>query len=256
MVELVIFILGLCVGSFLNVLIDRLPRGKSIVRGRSHCDSCRKTLRWYDLIPIVSFLLLAGRCRYCHSPIPPRNLLVEVLTALSFVAVYRTLPSNSISLFEYFFWVWVAGAFIVIFFVDLKHSIIPDAVVFPTLVLAILRIINISVITHRVEFSLLVSAIVGSLLFFLLHVGTKGKGMGFGDVKLVLLIGLILGHPRLWVALYAAFLTGAGVGVILVLGRRLKLKQTIAFGPFLIIGTVVALLFGENIYRWWIRFIL
>jgi leader peptidase (prepilin peptidase) / N-methyltransferase len=249
-----IFLLGLAVGSFLNVLIDRLPRDESPFRGRSYCESCKKPLLWYDLIPVVSILFLKGKCRYCRSPISWYYPIVELTTGIMFVAVTIFVLNNfQFSIFNFqsnlnfqlsqtstiAYYLFIISSLIVVFFVDLKYGIIPDKVVYPSILAAIVYLF----INHQ---SLIINhllAAFGAFLFFLaLYLLTKGKGMGFGDVKLVFLLGLVLGFPKIIVAFYIAFLTGAIIGIILILWGKKKLGgTTIPFGPFLVAGAFIAL---------------
>ncbi len=252
-----VFLIGTAIGSFLNVLIDRLPHDESVIKGRSYCDSCKKQLAWYDLIPILSFVLLRGRCRYCHSPIGWYYPLVEFTTGLLFLFTFLHLPIQNFqfsifsprgeagnfqfiaTLFYYFF---IVSSLIVIFFTDIKYGIIPDKIVYPGIFLSLMYLI-----LHTSYFiPHVLSALGAFLLFFLLHAVTRGRGMGFGDVKLAGFLGLFLGFPKVVVALYVAFLTGAVVALILVLLRKKKFKgSTVPFGPFLVIGTLISLFYGE-----------
>lgn len=257
MLLITIAIFGLFVGSFLNVLIDRLPKEEQVIRGRSRCDTCRKSLRWYDMFPVISWVFLSGRCRYCRSSIPLRNTVVELLTGALFVGSY-VIVQNSLSQLRitnyppaspdgsafgglselriiFLYWVLVS-CLIAIFFIDLKHKIIPDELV----VIAFLAAIGISVLnpSHYTSANYALSALGAASFFMFLILITRGRGMGWGDVKFVAVMGALLGYPGIVVALYIAFLTGAIVSVMLILLRRLSLKKTIAFGPFLVIATV------------------
>lgn len=228
---LVIFILGLCVGSFLNVLADRLPRGESVLWGRSHCDHCKKTLRWYELVPVFSFLFLRGQCMRCHKYLSIQYPVVELITGFGFVFLYVQFGYSVIRIIDY--WI-IFSALLVLFISDLKYQILPDSMIVLGSLAALLD-------PHVIP-------ALGSLAFlYLLWAITRGRGMGFGDVKLALFMGLFLGYPNIIVAFYIAFLTGAGIGVILVLVGKKGLKSTIAFGPFLIVGTAIAFLWGQNI---------
>lgn len=245
-----LFLLGLAIGSFLNVLIDRLPRDKSVIKGRSYCDSCEKPLLWYDLIPLVSFVLLKGKCRYCHSPISFYYSTVELTTGVIFVLVYlfffqegiENHESRIMGLFALGYYLFVAATLIVVFFADLKYGIIPDKIVYPGVVISLLYLF----ILHNSLFIIHLLSALGAFLFFLLlFLVTRGRGMGFGDVKLVFLLGLFLGFPKIILALYFAFLTGAFVGCILILWRKKRLSETIPFGPFLSAGAFIAMFFGD-----------
>jgi len=237
-----LFLLGLAVGSFLNVLIDRLPKDESVIKGRSYCERCKKPLRWYDLIPLVSFLLLKGKCRYCRSPISWYYPVVELTTGLLFLAVIFFIGGftiNIITIITIIYYLTIISGLIVIFFTDLKYGIIPDKIVFSSIIVSIAYLF----INHQ---SLIINhffAGIGAFLFFfLLYLVTRGRGMGFGDVKLAFFLGLFLGWPKVVVAFYIAFLTGAVVGCILILWGKKKFSGgTIPFGPFLVLGGIISL---------------
>ncbi len=248
-----LFLLGLAVGSFLNVLIDRLPRDESIIKGRSYCEHCKKPLIWYDLIPLLSFLILKGKCRYCHFPISWYYSVVELTTGILFVLVYLFFPQEGImnhelgimGIVSVIYYLFIVSSFIVVFFADLKYGIIPDKVVFSSIVVSIVYLF----ILHNSYFIIhLLSALGAFLFFFLLYLITRGQGMGFGDVKLVFLLGLFLGWPKVIVAFYIAFLTGAILGCILILWGKKKFSGgTVPFGPFLVLGAITSLFWGEHI---------
>lgn len=228
---------GLAIGSFLNVLIDRLPRGKNVITGRSVCDYCKKTLRWFELIPLLSWVLQSGRCRRCHKKLSVQYPLIELVTGVGFVLLA---PS---------YWL-IFCALLVIFVADLKYQIIPDSMV----VLGIIGVLMQGpAFDARQGPALWLSGAGASGFFFLLWLVTRGRAMGLGDVKFVFLMGLLLGFPGVIVATYLAFLTGAGVGVILILRGIKGLKSKIAFGPFLILGTCITLVWGPQIMDWWRR---
>lgn len=271
-----IFLIGLFIGSFLNVLIDRFPRSKSVIKGRSHCDKCKKILRWYDLIPLLSFILLKGKCRYCHTRLSPYYPIVELTTGIVFaVTTFFVLngsqflisnfqfPINYQLLINLIYYLFIAASLIVIFFADLKYGIIPDKIVFPAIFISLfillftskeswfLRQLADQPATFEVGFvNHLLSALGASLFFLFLFFVTGGRGMGFGDVKFTFLMGLILGFPNIIVSLYIAFLTGAIVGCILIIWRKKRIFGTaIPFGPFLALGTFLGLFWGETIVQ-------
>ena len=258
-----VFIFGLCIGSFLNVLIYRLPRSISAIKGRSFCPKCKKKILWHDNIPVLSFVLLRGKCRFCHSPISWQYPIVEVLTGVLFLLAVIFI-SKQISNFQFpiaqqqaplisnyllivAYYLFLISSLIVIFFTDLRYKIIPDEVVYPAVVIAFLFQ---AYSLQSTVYSFLFSAFGASLFFFILHLFTRGKGMGLGDVKLAFLMGLVLGFPKIIVAFYLAFLTGALIGVILILARKKKFGEQIPFGPFLSGATIIALFWGEGIMKW------
>ncbi|OGH18631.1 MAG: hypothetical protein A3F31_01615 [Candidatus Levybacteria bacterium RIFCSPHIGHO2_12_FULL_38_12] len=270
-----LFILGICVGSFLHVLIDRIPREQTIIKGRSYCESCKKVLKWYDLIPLFSYVQLWGKCRYCHTSLSYYYPVVELVTGVMFVTTSLFLPIESITyqvlsirqIFLMSYYLFTISSLIVIFFADLKYGIIPDKILFPLIVITLIGTV-IPVCPYpsfrfvRAELSVqnpfdpgcgrlgdltrMMSGIGSFLFFLLLFVFTKGKGMGFGDVKFAFFMGLFLGFPKILIALYIAFLTGACISIILLIGGKKKLKSTIPFGPFLVIGTMVSMFFGDK----------
>ena len=245
---LLLFIIGLFFGSFLNVLVDRIPRGETFIKGHSHCEFCNKMLKWYDLVPVLSFILLQGKCRYCKHSLSLFYPVIEISTGLLFALTYLLIPSQSIVSVIYF--LFIISGFIVIFFTDLKSGIIPDKVLVPAILLTFfyLLIINPSSLIINILCGL------GAFLFFVtiavvFKVLTKKDSLGGGDVKLVFLLGLFLGFPGIVISLYIAFLTGALIGIILILWRKKSFqKATLPFGPFLILGTIISLFWGNLIY--------
>lgn len=228
-----LFIAGLCFGSFLNVLIWRLNDDKAprFWQGRSLCPKCKKQLSWKDNIPLVSFLLLNGRCRYCRKKISIQYPLVELLTATITVILGFNL------------YLLIAYCFIVIFFSDWIYGLIPDET---TLILSIIGILN--------NLGNLWVGLIAFLILLTLFIITKGRGIGFGDVKLIFPLGLLLGWPGIFVMFYTASILGGLYAFILLLLHRKKFGDTIALGPFLIIGTVIALCVKPSLLSnlWWL----
>ncbi|MGB9911053.1 MAG: prepilin peptidase [Microgenomates group bacterium] len=246
---LVLCVLGLCVGSFVNCLVWRLHQGLSPIGGRSICPSCKKQIRWYDNIPLVSFVLLKGRCRDCHSPIPYHYPLVElsggILTLIVFYSQGIFLKENFLFLI---FNLLITYLLLAIFLSDLLYMTIPDQIVFSGIIISLVFLF----LTYPLSeiFKFLISGFVFAGFFYLLRLFTKGKGMGLGDVKLAGLMGLVLGWPKILVAFYFAFLTGAIVGVILILLRKKRWGEHIPFGPFLSGATFINLIWGNEILKW------
>ena len=250
---------GLLVGSFLNLCIDRLPQGKSIVRPGSHCDSCNQSLRAIDLVPVFSYLWLRGRCRYCGARIPLRSPIVEFAAA----AIFAFLAWHYGLSLELAFAVVYAAIFIVIFAIDLEQELILNIVVFPAMILAF----AFSFFWGGFEefwpgvgpgvgpgfvLSALLGGAVGFVLMLLPYLLTRGRGMGYGDVKLAAFIGLMSGFPLVVVALLVGIITGGLVAVFLLLSRMVKSrKAAIPYGPFLAVGAMVALIWGDRIFHWW-----
>jgi len=255
----IIFLTGLAVGSFLNCLIYRLAEKTSPLRGRSFCPHCKHTLSWRDLIPVLSFLFLRGKCRYCQKKISWQYPLIELSTALLFVLTYNFLPVPRTSPWVYFYY-WAVISFLIIVFVfDLKHYIIPDKVIYPAiLIVLVFRILNLfgnwklEIGNLGTLINPLVAAIGGAMFFLTIVLVSRGKWMGFGDVKLAFFMGFFLGFPNILVALFLAFLIGAIIGVGLILAKKKILKSEVPFGPFLVTGTFIALFWGPEIIRWYL----
>lgn len=245
----IIFILGLVNGSFLNVIIDRLPKNLTIIKGRSFCDHCKKTLQPIDLIPVFSFFFLKGRCRFCHKKISPYYLIVELLSGLNFLLAYLFFPPvlhQPLSFLNFLLILSITSLLIVIFFTDLKYLLIPDQILIFLLIATFLKIFlnpDFNFFTQSI------TAFASFSFFYAIAFLTKEKGLGGGDVKLSFIIGL-LNKPLLAIAsFYLAFLTGAVTGVILILTGKKKFGQKIAFGPFLALGCYLALFLQEELTK-------
>lgn len=248
------FVVGAAVGSFLNVIVDRAQDEESPFKGRSHCDNCKKNLALLDLVPVFSYLFLRGRCRYCGKKLSIYYPLVEIVTGLIFVSstlwfLLYTLSGNDIyTTIISLIVLWIlSSVLIVIFFADMKYGIIPfNAVILGVIVTLIFHIFSPLFDTSLINY--FISALVAFACFLGLYFLTKRKGIGLGDVVYVFLMGLILGYPRIIVGFYIAFLSGALISVILIFLKKKKIKGgTISFGPFLVAGTYISMLFGNNI---------
>ena len=244
-------LLGLAVGSFHNVCIDRLPQNKSIAYPPSHCEACQHKLSAKDLIPVFSYLRLRGRCRYCQTSIPKKLMWVELATAIIFGLLHWHYGLNP----ELGVMAFYACLFIVIFVIDLEHSLILNRVVYPTMVVALLLSLYPwpwfgESIGMRVAYAALGGAI-GFLVFLLIALVSRG-GMGWGDVKLAALIGLATGFPLVFVAIIMAAILGGIVAVILLVTRRRGRREMIPFGPFLAVAAMVTLLWGSSILGWYL----
>src|SRR3989338_8654636 len=278
---LFIFLFGSAIGSFLNVVICRLETGEGIVKKRSHCPKCGQTLVWYDLIPIVSFFLLRGRCRDCKEKISWQYPLVEAATGALFVGIFNFQFSISnefsisnfqiLNLITFCYLLVVVCCLIIIFVYDLRHYLIPDKVLFPavgaTLVYRIFYAFtefnsnNPSVPPLNLRggwvglYPFVFSAFVAAVFFAFLVLITRGRGMGIGDIKLAFLMGLMLGWPQILLALFLAFAGGAAIGVGLIFAGHKTMKSQIPFGPFLIAGALAALFWGQELIAWYLSFI-
>jgi len=278
-----IFAIGACWGSFLNCLIYRWEQGQKLNQGRSFCPKCRHQLGFWDLVPVLSFIFLRRKCRYCQKPIAWQYLAVEIATGLIFVLIFNfkflicqeplaslaVIPSelrnqflifnfkNWIELFYYWF---VASCLLVIFIYDLKHYIIPDKAVYSAIIVVFLfRILNLfgnlklEIRNYDPLLNSLLAAVVAFGFFFCIWAISRGRYMGFGDVKLAFLMGLFLGWPNVLLAFFTAFLSGALVGVgLMILGRK-KMRSQVPFGPFLIFGAFLAWFWGGPIINWYLN---
>jgi leader peptidase (prepilin peptidase)/N-methyltransferase len=242
--EIIIVLFGLVWGSFLNVVIYRVPRGLSLVRPPSSCPRCKTRIKFYDNIPVISFLLLGGKCRFCGARIPMTYPLVEALTPLSFLLLY-----GYFGLSPYFFASCLfTSALIALGFIDFYHQILPDEITLPGLVLALAY----SLFRPHLDLrQALVGAVVGSgfLLFiygayFLLR---KKEGLGMGDVTMMLMIGAYLGWLKAIFTLILASFAGALVGLFLLFFRKKDLQYSLPFGTFLAPASFFSLLWGERI---------
>lgn len=256
-IYLLVFFLGLCLGSFLNVIGYRIDKKESWIKGRSYCDHCRKKLRWYDNIPLFSFILLKGRCRFCRQKISWMHPIIEFLTALLFLGWFNWFFSFNLSLLIY--WQAVLALLIMmtaglIFIIDLKYLLIPDSAIIILLIAAVLNYLlkglNHQLFIHDLQ-SILISSLLLTVFFFCLWLITKGKGFGLGDVKLIGPLALLLGFPQNLVAVFLAFIFGAIAGIILIVSKKKTLKQVIPFGPFLILAAGVSQMIGLEIWSWY-----
>lgn len=258
------FMLGAAVGSFLNVVIYRSARGQNWVKGRSRCESCRKTIAWYDNIPLLSFLILRGQCRHCQKSLSIGHPVVESMTGVLFVWWYVAgffffhLAQQPFNILQPLFWLAVGLILLVITVVDFKQMIIPDSAVIALFILTLLYRLSLTGmgVMQTVDLrNALLSMVGAGLFFFLLWLGTKGRGMGFGDVKLAFPLGLLLGWPQVLIWLFLAFTIGAVVGVGLMVFRKVKIKQAVPFGPFMVVATVLSLLWGDQLLTWYLSLI-
>jgi leader peptidase (prepilin peptidase) / N-methyltransferase len=259
-------LLGLIVGSFLNSVTYRLDKGESFVLGRSYCPNCRHQLYWLDLVPLFSFIFLLGQCRYCKKKISWQYPIVELATGILFVLIFQffifhqgLISFNFQNFFNVFYLLIASCLFIIIFVYDLKHYLIPDGVVYSGIILAILFDIFYPLFfahNHGLILQYALSGFFACLFFLAIFLISKGRWMGFGDVKLSLFMGFFLGYPKIIVALFLAFFTGAIIGVGLIILKKKKISSEIPFGPFLVAGTFLALFLGGTLIKWYLGFLL
>jgi prepilin signal peptidase PulO-like enzyme (type II secretory pathway) len=289
MVSVILFIFGVAIGSFINVLSLRYKDGGSIfftkkIQGRSHCPHCTKVLQWYELLPLLSFVIQRGRCRGCKTPLswqyPAVELITGLLTAALPIVLYHHMGGPMLLAQGNIGWLYAAIATwllitytsITLSAIDLRLQIIPDQSN------VLLGILGITLIAFKQTgllsypyftgsygsalgaissplISSLVAAAAGLIIFGGIVLLTRGRGMGLGDVKLAIPIGLILGWPDAIVAFAAAFVVGAISGILLIARRKATMKAAVPFGPFLVIGLFVTIFYGEKILRWYFSLI-
>ena len=261
LIYFLIFIFGLIIGSFLNSVIHRLSINKDFLFGKSQCPSCNHVLSWYDLIPLVSFLMLKGKCHYCKKPISAQYPLVEFITGSLFVLLtwhnIDLLASNALFGFLRLCFLFLISCFLIIIFVyDFKHYIIPDKIIFPAILIMgswyLLASIAFDFYTKNNMLNGIYSALGASLFFLFMVLVSQGKWMGMGDVKLAFFMGLFLGFPKIITALVLAVFIGAAIGVILIFFGKKNLKSKIPFGPFLVAGTFLTLFFEHEIMNFYL----
>ncbi len=242
-------ILGLAIGSFLNVCSDRLPGGRSIISPPSACAACKQRLRAGDLVPLFSYLWLRGRCRYCHTPIPRRIPALELAMGLIFPLLYW---HHGLSL-ELGFSLVYACLFALIFVIDIEHQLILDKVVYPGMGLALALspfYPALGVNTAMRPVSSIAGGAAGLAIMLLPFLISRG-GMGMGDVKMAALVGLVTGFPKVFIALFLSVMAGGLVAVVLLALGLVKRRQPIPFGTFLAAGTMAVVVWGAEIQHWY-----
>jgi leader peptidase (prepilin peptidase)/N-methyltransferase len=241
---------GLLVGSFLNVVIYRLPREESIVFPGSHCASCNASLRWYHNIPLFSFLFLKGQCHACKNKISYRYPIVEALTAALFALAVAREPQMIAWPFQFYF----LAALLVSTAIDLEHWIIPDMVTLPGIMIGLIG--SFLIPDHSLMDSLLGVLVGGGILFSIAWIYTtvtKKEGIGGGDIKFLAMVGAFLGAKGALETLILSSFVGSLLGVFLIIAKGKGGKTAIPFGPFLSGGAFCAFLFGETLWKWYFQ---
>jgi len=274
MVFATIIVLGLCAGSFVNALVWRLheqetrrkkltkarKRELSILHGRSMCVHCGHTLAWYELLPVISWISLGGKCRYCHRPISWQYPLAEAITAGLFVVSYIYWPYNFFVFGIMMFVVWLlfVTAFMALAVYDLRWMILPDKIVYPLIGLMVVHLL-LRMADYTIDYgSELAGALLGFIvvfgLFYMLFRVSDGKWIGYGDVKLAIVIGPLVGSAIFGLLIiFIASILGTLASLPYLANKTLKPNSQIPFGPFLIIATMVVYLFGKHIIAWYVQ---
>jgi len=273
------FVLGACFGSFFNVVIYRLPKNESIVLPSSHCMNCGEPIRWYDNIPILSYFILRGKCRDCGTEFSIRYALVELLTAVLFALVvykYSYLVTNirtverasalriylaatGITIFHLFF----VGGMIIATFIDFDHQIIPNEITFTGIPIGIIASTIFPAMQGQSSYlwgfllSLISAVAAGGVLYLIGAIAgkiLKKEAMGFGDVKLLAMIGAFIGWKLTAICIFFASLTGAAVGMSLIGLKKVEWQSRIPFGPYIVLGALISYFWGSKILEWYLGF--
>ena len=247
MLTVIFALLGTAVGSFLNVCIDRLPIGRSLAYPPSHCDACQHRLSPKELIPVFSYLWLRRRCRYCQAPISQRVFWVEVGSGLLFAFLYWHYGLRVELAVSAFY----CCLFIVLMVIDLERKLILNKIVYPTAAVALI------IDVFSPQPGIIYGVIGGATGFILLLIPAlifRG-GMGWGDVKMAALIGLVTGFPLVFVAVFLGIVLGGLVAGFLLLLKIKRRKEPIPFGPFLSLATIATLIWGSDILNWYLGFL-
>ena len=244
-------IFGAIVGSFLNVCIIRLPKEESIITPGSHCPHCNHPIMFYDNIPLISYLLLGGKCRYCKRSISAQYPLVEGITAISSFLLFLKYGFS----LSYFFYFSFVAALMIITVIDLYHQIIPDVISIPGIGVGLLGAL---IIPHITFFKSLLGILLGGGSLFVVATSYqwlfKREGMGGGDVKLLAMIGAFLGWDAVILTILLSSLIGSITGMVIMVLKGKGFKYAIPFGPFLSLGAVIALFYKNEIISWYLQF--
>jgi len=244
------FIFGVCIGSFLNVCIFRLPAGKSIVHPPSSCPGCNAAIRFYDNIPVLSWFILRGQCRNCHTPIAFRYVMVELLGGFMAVCVYFRF-GPSVQGIIYFSFI---AALLVITFIDIDYHIIPDVISLPGILLGFAASFFIPTLTWMDS---LIGILAGGGSLYAVAWGyeriTGKEGMGGGDIKLLAMIGAFIGWQGVLLTIFMGSAIGTLVGLIDMRAKKKDMKMRIPFGPFLALGAIIHLFLGNELIVWYLN---
>jgi len=245
-----IFLFGLIIGSFLNALIWRIRTGDSL-RGRSKCPKCGKQIAWYDNIPVISFLILGGKCRHCHKPISWQYPIVELVTAVLFAyAFYLNFSAlgGQFLILKFFRDLFLISVMMIIFVYDLRWYLILDKITIPSMII----LATLNLILGMTWQNLLLSSIIGGSFFLVQFIISRGKWIGGGDIRLGILMGVAMGWPRVLVAIFIAYILGSIVGLGLIFFGKKQWGSKVPFGTFLSVATVITLFWGMTIADWYL----
>lgn len=251
-----IFILGTIIASFLGVIISRVPNNMSIIKPNSFCPNCKHEIKWYDNIPIISYIVLKGKCRYCKNKIGISSFLLELVGGILFLLAFLSYKSS----FDLLFILPIISLLIVIAMIDLNHQIIYDWSWILLLVFTIAYILYKNLISKTIPWDNLIGALIGFVSFLLIKIIAKliakKEALGMGDVILMGVAGLLLNYKVWLFALMVGTLLGTIVEVLFIIFKKRKRSEPVAFGPYLVVGILTGLLFGEQIINWYLSMVI
>lgn len=256
-VALAVFILGLVLGSFINAWVWRTSKDMSVAKGRSICPHCKHQLAWYDLVPVVSYVALRGKCHYCHKPIGIQYPAVELGTGVLFVLIYlMTSPDSTYGFIQLAILLLVSVLLVAAFMYDAKYMELPEKYMLPAVALGV---VSLGLRAYQSGWNSLMGQLVGLAVVVLAYTAlwyfSKGRWLGAGDIRLVAIMALFLVPAQLIVGLFAAYLIGALYGVYILRKAKNKRGVRVSFGPFLIIGFYIGLFWGIQIANWYLSFL-
>lgn len=242
-----LIILGLIAGSFINALVFRFDKPKKML-GRSQCPKCKHRLGFWDLIPVLSYIFLLGKCRYCKKPISIQYPIVELATTAIFLLLYLYSFENW---YSFILLIFASIILISVFIIDLRTFYIPDYLIYTGIGLSVLLILLQYIMEGQSLYPHLIGALIGGGFFLIILLVSRGKWMGTGDIKLGLMLGILLGHPQILIALFSSFSIGGIVGLYLLAAKLKSRKDEVPLGPFLITGYFIAVIWGQQIINWY-----
>jgi leader peptidase (prepilin peptidase)/N-methyltransferase len=246
-----LFVIGLCIGSFLNVCVHRLPRGESVVSPGSRCPACGTPIHWYDNVPVLSYVWLGGRCRACRAPVSLRYPGIEIVTGAIFAAHAWSLEPGGLLAVRLVF----AAMLIALFVIDLEYQLLPNVITYPGIVLGLAAAV---MLPPGLRDSALGAALGAGILLAIRwgwRRATGVDGMGLGDVKMLAMIGAVLGWEAVWLVLLLASVAGALAGVAIAAAGRGSMKSKLPFGTFLAVAALAASLWGQRLIDWYVGLI-
>jgi leader peptidase (prepilin peptidase)/N-methyltransferase len=249
-IEFLALLIGLCIGSFLNVVIYRLPLGQSLVSPGSRCPKCGYELRWFDNVPVLGWLLLAGKCRQCRAPISAQYPIVELVTALLFVLVAWLTPVGPLLVSRLI----LVAILVALFGIDLEHQILPNSITLPGILVGLMF----SAIAPPGWKDAVLGTLLGAGVLYGIaaayYAVRREEGLGMGDVKMLAMIGAFLGWKAVLVTLVLSSFSGAAIGLALIAAQRGGMKLALPFGTFLAVGALAAMLAGDPLITWYAGF--